>query len=129
MRVDLTEQNRDAERADFVGKIVLVGITRLNAEGDAIAQLQYHGRITSFTDDGIQIGTAAGKTMTLPPAVDCLQAAPPGEYREHATGGVVTNPDLVSMWEIREASEPGGDPSWSFKRINFPPTADSSSAS
>jgi hypothetical protein len=129
MQVSLTEQSREAERADFVGKVVLVGITRLNAEGEAVAQLQYHGRITSFTDDGIQIGTAAGKTMTLPPAVDCLQAAPPGEYREHATGGVVTNPDLVSMWEIREASEPGADPSWSFKRINFPPSADSSSAS
>jgi hypothetical protein len=106
---------------DHVGKIVLVGITRVNAAGDAVAQLQYHGRITSITEDGIAIETPDVKHMTLPPAIESLQSAPPGEYRERSSGAVVVDPDLISTWELREPSE-GGDLNWSYTRIKFPST-------
>jgi hypothetical protein len=55
--------------------------------------------------------------MMLPPAIESLQPAPPGEYRERSSGVVVNDPDLVSSWEIREPAEAGKALSWSFRRI------------
>lgn len=115
--MQVTEESSDP--AGYIGKLVLVGITRVNALGVTVAQIQYHGRISSITEDGICIDTADGKQMVLPPAVEALQSAPPGEYREQSSGATIVDPDLISTWEIREPAE-GGDPAWSFTLIAFP---------
>jgi hypothetical protein len=115
----LSEPHDPADPSIFLGKLVLVGITRVNAAGEATAHLQYHGRISGVSAEGIQIETPGGKTMTLPPALNSLQPAAPGEYRERSSGEVVVNPDYISTWEIREPSA-GDEPKWSFTPIEFP---------
>jgi hypothetical protein len=115
----MSEPHDPTDSSIFLGKLVLVGITRVSTAGEAISHLQYHGRISGVSAEGIQIETAAGKTMTLPPALDSLQPAAPGEYRERSSGDVVVNPDFISTWQIRESSA-GEDPKWSFTRIKFP---------
>jgi len=112
-------ESYDTDSSVFIGKTIVVGITRVNAAGEAFAQLQYHGRISDVSEDGIQIETPAGKRMVLPPALDSIQPAAPGEYRELSSGEVVLNPDFISTWEIRESS--GGEGAkWSFSRAKFP---------
>jgi hypothetical protein len=110
-------ENDASDLSSYVGKLVMVGITRVNAAGEAVAQLQYHGRIQDIGEEGIRIETPDGKQMMLPPAIESLQPAPPGEYRERSSGVVVNDPDLVSSWEIREPAEAGKALSWSFRRI------------
>jgi hypothetical protein len=70
--------------------------------------------------DGIRVETEDGKEMVLPPALDSLQPAPRGEYREGSSGTVVVDPDLISTWEIRDAPDDGSEPNWSYTRIKFP---------
>jgi hypothetical protein len=110
-------ENDSSDPSSYLGKLVMVGITRVNSAGEAVAQLQYHGRIRDIDEEGIRIETPDGKQMMLPPAIESLQAAPPGEYRERSSDAVVNDPDLVSSWEIREPAEPGKALSWSFRRI------------
>src|SRR4051812_28784908 len=104
VRRSMSDPHDPTDSQIFVGKLVLVGITRVNSAGEAISQLQYHGRISGVSGEGIHIETLGGKTMTLPPAVDSLQPAAPGEYRERSSGELVINPDFISTWEIREPS-------------------------
>jgi hypothetical protein len=109
-----------SDPSSYVGKLVMVGITRVNPAGEAVAQLQYHGRIREIGEEGIRIETPDGKQMMLPPALESLQVAAPGEYRERASGVVVNDPDLISSWEIREPAESGAAVKWSFRRTKVP---------
>lgn len=98
----------DERAARLVGKYALVGLTRLDADGETIiAQEQVHGVITmGDAREGIRIvcrGEGAGRTVKLPPDMRGLAAAEPGHYRLHSTGEVVVDPDVTLSWAIRRA--------------------------
>jgi hypothetical protein len=99
----------DAERAaSLVGKSVLVGLTRIDANG-VEKQVQYFGRITAFDATIVTIRLDSGEERTLPPALDAFEEADPGEYHLRSTGEVVVDPDLISTWTIRAPAENGED--------------------
>jgi hypothetical protein len=108
------------DEAAFVGKLLLVGLVRVSAGGQVVAQTQLHGRIAEVSGEGIVIDTADGRRMTLPPDPAALQPAPPGEYRERSSGATIVNPDFVALWEIREARDPGAPPAWVARPVAFP---------
>ncbi|MBV8369340.1 MAG: hypothetical protein JO036_10515 [Candidatus Eremiobacteraeota bacterium] len=89
-----------ARRADYVGKIVLVGLTYLNPDGSEQAREAWAGEIEDIREDGIVSVRRAGEEepFTLPPE---LERAEPGEYRLRGTGEVVINPDFVASWTIQ----------------------------
>ena len=88
---------------DAVGKMLLVGITYVDAAGDVIETQQYAGRIVSASDEGgVQIETAEGETMSFPPG---LEPADPGEYRLRSTGEVIVDPDFVATWTVQAPTE------------------------
>jgi hypothetical protein len=98
----------DQSEADWlIGKYALVGITYLEPDGKTLkSKAQYHGRIVSADKDkGFAIecaGKWAGSMMGLPPVLSAFRPAKPGEYKLHATGEVVTDPDVLATWTITE---------------------------
>ena len=90
----------------LVGKSVLVGITRIDAAGTFLEKGECHGRITSVDgSDGIKVTLSDGEVLTLPPDPDSFREAKPGIYRLRSTGEEVVDPDLTTVWTIREPHE------------------------
>ena len=100
----------DQDQADaLVGKYLLVGMTYLAADGATVTQrVQYHGRIVKADrETGFEIeceGVWAGKKMILPPLLENLSPATPGDYELESTGEIITDPDLTSSWIITQPS-------------------------
>ena len=93
----------------LLGKYVLVGITRVAADGTLLEKTECHGRIALVDGDlGIKVVLADGDVLTLPPDPDSFRDAKPGVYRLRSSGEEVIDPDLTTVWTIREASPDDG---------------------
>jgi hypothetical protein len=89
----------------YVGKYMLIGITHLSPAGQQIKRRQIHGIITHASPKGIIValkGPNEGTFWTMPPALEAISLARPGEYSLRETGETITNPDLLSQWEVTE---------------------------
>ncbi len=101
----------DQDEADWlIGKYVLVGFTRLAADGKTVkSQDQFHGRVTKAERNvGITIaceGARAGKDLVLPPDLRAFRLANPGRYTLRSTGEVIEDPDMVTTWTIQEPAK------------------------
>ncbi len=91
--------------AELPGKLVLVGITRLNPDGSLERHEQFFGYVLEAVQRrGIQLrleGSNAGKEYWLPPDTRAFHAAPLGQYRLKSTGEVVNDPDYTCTWTRR----------------------------
>jgi hypothetical protein len=87
-----------------VGKVVLVGLTYLEADGTLIEQQQFFGTVVSADlRTGILLslkGQRSGEQYTLPPDTRAIEIASAGEYRLRRTGEVVIDPDFTAMFSI-----------------------------
>jgi len=92
----------DIDPGSFVGKTIIIGITRLSASGKLIDQTQMHGSVTEASSKRFAILLSTGDTYDLPPDYRNVQPAAPGEYKFRSTGEVVVNPDLTTTWTITE---------------------------
>jgi hypothetical protein len=94
---------------DVVGKVVLVGLTYLEADGKLIEQQQFFGTVESADSrKGILLslkGQRAGEQYNLPPDTRAIEIASAGEYRLRATGEVVTDPDYTAMFSIAKQAD------------------------
>jgi len=86
----------------LIGKILLVGITYLNEQGEVIEQQQFFGRVCSaHPHQGILLalqGQREGEHYTLPPDTRSIVEAVPGEYRLYSTGEIVVNPNFTATF-------------------------------
>lgn len=93
----------DAER-DWVGMVVIVGLTRLAPDGSVVEQEQFHGVvITVDRNRGIALdlsGQRGGEVYWLPPDLRSFEKAAPGDYTLRSTGELVRDPDLISKWTV-----------------------------
>jgi hypothetical protein len=92
-----------------VGKVVLVGLTYLEADGRLIEQQQFFGTVVSADSrKGILLalkGQRAGEQYNLPPDTRAIEPASTAEYRLRTTGEVVTNPDYTVMFSIEKQAK------------------------
>jgi hypothetical protein len=90
----------DEKAGEYVGKIVLLGVTYLDHEQKLIEQKQWVGMITTFSRrEGIQIKLRdSADPCGLPPDDRGIRKAPPGVYRLRSTGEEVENPDYLATW-------------------------------
>ncbi len=99
----------DTERAkDCLGKYVLIGITHVTQEDTLLGREELHGVIREVAPEGVRVelhGNRAGEIVQIPPALEFLSLASPGEYRLRSTGEVVVNPDLLWTWTVVEAAD------------------------
>ena len=88
----------------LVGKVLLVGLTYLSADGSVLNQEQFYGTVVSVhSRRGIGLvlaGQRAGEEYTLPPDTRSVEVAASGEYRLRATGEAVCNPDFTVMFTL-----------------------------
>ncbi len=87
----------------LIGKTVLIGITRLDHDGELIEQRQHVGTFASM-DGMIHVTLAGGEEFTLPPDLSAFRKAQPGIYRLRSTGEEIENPDFVASWTVRASS-------------------------
>jgi hypothetical protein len=93
----------------IVGKVLLVGLTYLEADGELIEQQQFFGTVVSADSrKGIRLslkGQRVGEEFNLPPDTRAIEIASAGEYRLRTTGEVVMDPDFTAMFSITEQSD------------------------
>ena len=83
----------------LIGKTIIVGIERLDADGVLIGRDQYHGRIARASRaEGIVVEQSSGDALRFPPDLRPYFGAPPGVYRFANMDEVVTDPDLQTTW-------------------------------
>ncbi|CAN5904318.1 hypothetical protein BH11PSE12_BH11PSE12_23830 [soil metagenome] len=95
----------DEDFADgFIGKYLLVGITRTGQKGKVLTQQQLHGVIVTATAQGIEIalgGVHEGETWRIPPILEKFSPAKRGKYELKTTGEVVEDPDFTFTLTMR----------------------------
>lgn len=101
----------DARAKWLIGKVALVGMTRLAADGvTIIAKEQFHGVIEAADREiGIRIGCrgdSAIENIMLPPTTRPFLDAKPGNYTLKSSGVVIKNPDVTVSWTVTEPAEP-----------------------
>ena len=91
------------------GRVVLVGITTLDPDGQVMGVSQFYGTVVSADRRaGILLelgGARAGRSYNLPPMTDALHFAAPGVYRLRETGEEVENPDFTVTWSVQQPSK------------------------
>jgi hypothetical protein len=94
---------------DWIGAVVVVGLTYVDAGGELIRQEQLHGLIVSLDpENGIELdlsGQRMGERYWLPPELGAFEVARPGEYRLRSTGEIVRDPDLLSTWTVQAPAD------------------------
>jgi hypothetical protein len=99
----------EAIAESVVGKVVLVGLTYLEADGEVIERQQFFGTVvTAHCRNGILLslkGQRAGEQYNLPPDTRAIEIASRGKYRLRGTGEVVTDPDYTAMFSIAKQAE------------------------
>lgn len=84
----------------LIGKVLLVGITYNDKDGNVKARKQFWGTVTVADKSKILIEQKNGEILSLPSDLRAIEPAPEGEYRLHSTGEVVVNPDFLSTWTV-----------------------------
>lgn len=82
----------------LIGKVLLVGITYTDKDGNVKERKQFWGTVTKADKKKILIEQKNGEILSLPPDLSAIKPAPKGEYRLHSTGEVVVDPDFLSTW-------------------------------
>lgn len=85
---------------ELVRKVVLIGITYVDGEGNLLERKQWWGIIESASsDDGIRVALKnSSDPCVLPPDLRAISRAAPGAYRLKETGEVVEDPDYLATW-------------------------------
>ena len=100
---DSSSDDSGRDPYSLVGKTVLIGITRLDHEDELIEKTEKFGRIASVDpDEGIKVDVGESELFTLPPNPEHFNDARPGLYRLRSTGETVEDPDLTTIWTIKE---------------------------
>ncbi len=97
----------DHENPDVIGKIVLVGVTYLAADGSELDRGQWWGRIVAFNrKDGLKVDLAnKGTVHAFPPFREAMSRAKPGIYELNRTGEKIEDPDYLYTVRTQKPAE------------------------
>lgn len=97
---------------DLLSKTCVIGLSYFDIEGELLRQTQYAGRVTHVdAEQGISVQLqhseeGAGKPVfILPPNLNAWFKAPPGHYRQAASGVDIENPDFLVTWNVYRTQE------------------------
>ena len=93
------------EYNEYLNKCIIVGLTYVDQNNQITEQTQFHGTIRKISDEGILVERASGQgDYLLPPDLNALEKAAPGEYMLRNSGEVVVDPDFTSQWTVEESA-------------------------
>lgn len=115
----------EAKGSQYIGKHVLVGLTRYRQIGGIDKYLrndQLHGHIIRVSfNEGVVLSLSDGTEHTLPPDLPRLQPAKPGEYVLASNGEKVSDVDYVTRWIITESEDGEHEPDKRSKKEKTTP--------
>ncbi len=91
---------------DLLGKVILVGITIENPNGEK-EYVQTHGTGERIEGDYIVLRREDNTEFYLGVSPQAFSAAKPGVYTEKSTGIQIENPDYISQWVLSRPSMEG----------------------
>jgi hypothetical protein len=100
------------EPSKYIGKTVIAMYSYYDENNTFLESNQFHGEIVSESkEEGIKYyNKEENKYYVLPPRLDALFIAPPGEYKE--SSGKIINPDYFTSWAIRKINKEKDDWNW-----------------
>ncbi|HEY0954295.1 MAG TPA: hypothetical protein VGE36_06040 [Roseateles sp.] len=102
---------------DLPGRRCVVGINYFDLDGSLLSQRQLGGQVTQVdAEQGITLALQEGEFM-LPPDLQAWFTAPPGRYRDAASGLDIDNPDYLVTWDVHRTqgnSEEGQHEWWDW---------------
>lgn len=99
----MSEENLDKPE---VGSYILVRFNFNDEEGNTVEEKQFHGKIKSISDDEVEIkNPTTGEVVSLPPQFGSYEPAEKGEYELPSRGETIKDPDFITEWTLRIASE------------------------
>ena len=89
---------------DLVGKTILIGVSYADKDDNLLDRKQWWGIVESASaDKGIRVALKnSSDPCVLPPDLNALRRAAPGEYRLKDTGEVIKDPDFLTTWTCVE---------------------------
>lgn len=93
----------------LVGKLCLIGVTKLNADGSLNEEYQLQGKVEVVDEsEGISFaltGKRAGDYWDMPPMFSAFHPAEPGDYTLKSSGETVSNPAYLVVVTIRKPAQ------------------------
>lgn len=91
----------ETKAKEMIGKYVLVGVTRLDANRQVLSIEEIHGEVLRVSaEDGLVISQCDGCEFSLPPLLDCYQRADEGVYSLRLSSEKITNPDYLASFNV-----------------------------
>jgi len=89
----------------MIGKVVLAGMTYVDADGNALEHRQVAGTVLRVNEqEGVVLASALdGREVFLPLALEHYTRAAPGDYTLRSGEMTITNPDLLCTWDVHLA--------------------------
>ncbi|RXJ72395.1 hypothetical protein CS022_15705 [Veronia nyctiphanis] len=92
---------------NLINKVLLIGISLVDDEENAIERIQIFGPIICVNAEGIVIRRNDTHTeFKIPPDFESLLPAAAGEYHLNTSGEIVTDPDYLCSWVIYGGEDP-----------------------
>lgn len=84
------------------GKIILIGLTFVDQNGEIIERYQTHGKVARLSVDGFfKIIREDNSVFRIPYLRNTIKRAKHGSYREKSTGETIENPDFIMTWKVK----------------------------
>ena len=97
------------DNADYVGAVVVVGISFVGKDGREERRQQYAGTIDRFTGEGEDAAVVLlchdAVERALPWNPESLEEVEPGSYRLNDDGAVVRDPDYIMQFVVHDEGE------------------------
>ena len=89
----------------MIGKVVLAGMTYVDADGNALEHRQFAGKVLRVNAaEGVVLASALdGRELFLPPTLEHYTRAAPGHYTLRSKELTITNPDFLCTWDVHLA--------------------------
>jgi hypothetical protein len=85
---------------DLIGKVILVGVTYMDKQDNVLGRKQWWGIVEGASSAmGIRVALKnSSDPCVLPPDLDAIRRAVPGEYRLKESGEIIKDPDFLTTW-------------------------------
>lgn len=91
------------DEVEYIGKLILIGISFVSKNDELIEQYQTHGYIEKIEKNGLmRIRRDGLPVFTIPFNKSAISKAKPGTYRERSSGMEIENPDFFTSWSVRK---------------------------
>lgn len=89
---------------DLIGKVILIGVTYVDKQDNLLDRKQWWGIVESASSGiGIRVSLKnSSDPCVLPPDLNAIRRAAPGEYRLKESGEIISDPDFLTTWTCVE---------------------------